>query len=53
MIGVPSKRLGEEVAAYVKLHDDATCSIEDILEHASKGLARFKVPKYVKLTGKH
>ena len=52
VIGVPSKRLGEEVAAYVKLHENSSSTIEEILEHAAKGLARFKVPKYVKITGK-
>ena len=51
MIGVPSKRLGEEVAAYIKLNEGVTCSIDEIIEHASQGLARFKLPKYIKLTG--
>jgi fatty-acyl-CoA synthase len=54
VIGVPSKRLGEEVAAYVKLTEEASSSssisVDEVLEYAKTGLARFKVPKYLKFT---
>ena len=47
--------LGEEVAAYVKLTEEASSSssisVDEVLEYAKTGLARFKVPKYLKFTG--
>ena len=47
--------LGEEVAAYVKLTEEASSSssisVDEVLEFAKTGLARFKVPKYLKFTG--
>jgi len=46
VIGVPSKRLGEEVAAYIKLKDE-TLTVEKVKEMGYEGLARFKVPKYI------
>ena len=48
VIGVPSRRLGEEVAAYVQLKSGAELSKEEIIAHAKLNLARFKVPKYIK-----
>ena len=47
--------LGEEVTAYVKLTEEASSSssisVDEVLEYAKTGLARFKVPKYLKFTG--
>ena len=48
VIGVPSRRLGEEVAAYVKLKESENLEITDLIEFCQKGLARYKIPKYVK-----
>ena len=43
------------MAAYVKLTEEASStsgiSVDDVLEYAKTGLARFKVPKYLKFTG--
>ena len=50
VIGVPSKRLGEEVAAYVQLKENVELDQATLLAECRKGLARFKVPKYVKFT---
>jgi fatty-acyl-CoA synthase len=62
VIGVPSKRLDEEVAAYIhvrilakrmkfynfQLNDNATITKDDVIAHCKNGLARFKHPKYIK-----
>jgi len=48
VIGVPSRRLGEEVAAYIRMHEDKEISVEDMKEYAATGLARYKVPKFIK-----
>lgn len=47
VIGVPDKRMGEEICAYVKLKPNTMLTQED-LKHFSKGnIAHFKVPRYV------
>ena len=64
VIGVPSKRLDEEVAVYiqvrssyfffvsvtyfVQLNEGASITIDDVKAHCKNGLARFKHPKYIK-----
>ena len=48
VIGVPSARLGEEVCAYIQLIDGETISDEEIKTYALTGLAKYKVPKYIK-----
>lgn len=50
VIGVPSKRLGEQVAAYVELKEGCQMSKSELIERCKTGLARFKIPKYVKFT---
>jgi len=49
VIGVPSSRLGEEVAAYIQLKDDSVTK-EDIISFCKEGLARYKLPKYIQFT---
>lgn len=47
VIGVPDKRMGEEICAYVKLKPNTTLTQED-LKLISKGkIAHFKVPRYL------
>ena len=50
VIGVPSSRYGEEVMAWVKLHDGANAT-EQLLVAACRGrMATYKIPCYWKLT---
>ena len=49
VIGIPHERLGEEVAAYIKLIEGGEVTIEDIRTFAELSLAKFKVPKHIKL----
>lgn len=50
VIGVPSRRLGEEVAAYIQLKEGAALTNEEVISECKASLARFKVPKYIKFT---
>lgn len=49
VIGVPSRRYGEEVMAWVKLKPDAGASEEELREYCRGRISHFKVPRYVKL----
>jgi fatty-acyl-CoA synthase len=48
IVGVPDARLGEVGLAYIELKPDETCSRREITSFCKKGLARYKVPTYVK-----
>ncbi|WP_256103422.1 class I adenylate-forming enzyme family protein [Streptomyces sp. ODS05-4] len=47
VLGVPHPRLGEEVAAVVRLRDGATVDEEGLRAHVAGRLAAFKVPAHV------
>lgn len=50
VIGVPDERMGEEVCAYVKLHQAADTLTADELKAFCKGqIAHFKIPRYLKI----
>ncbi len=50
VIGVPDRKYGEEVFAYIILKDDIEepPTEEDMIKFVKQGLSRFKTPKYVK-----
>ncbi len=50
VIGVPDKKYGEEVLAYIILKDDIKNppTEEEMIEFVKKGLSRFKTPKYIR-----
>ena len=45
VVGVPDARWGEACAAFVVLRESGAATEEDLVEHCSERLARFKVPK--------
>ena len=47
VIAVPDDRWGEVPAAYVTLHQGASVTEDEIVEHVRERLARFKAPKRV------
>jgi len=49
VIGVPDEKYGEEVCAWIQLHEGATLTEEDIREFCRKHIAYYKVPRYVRL----
>ena len=50
VIGVPDERFGEEIMAWVKLKEGATCTSEDIKAFCQGKIAHFKIPRYIKFT---
>ena len=47
VFGAPHKRLGEEVAAMVVLHEDHECSERELQQFVAKRVAGYKVPKKI------
>jgi len=47
VVGVPDQKFGEEVAAWIKLHDGVTASEEEMREFCKGNLAHFKIPRYI------
>ncbi|MBV8346699.1 MAG: acyl-CoA synthetase, partial [Mycolicibacterium sp.] len=45
--GRPSERWGQEVVAVVALADGARADAGDLIEHAARSIARYKLPKAV------
>lgn len=45
--GVPSKKYGEEVGAFIILDDGAQLTVDDVREYCRGRIARYKIPKYV------
>jgi len=48
VIGIPSVRYGEEVMAWVKLREGASCSGDDLTTYCRGKIASFKIPRYWK-----
>ena len=48
VVGVPDPKFGEEVAAWIKLHDGQTASEAEIREFCKGKLAHFKIPTYMR-----
>jgi fatty-acyl-CoA synthase len=49
VIGVPDERFGEEVCAWVRLHETASLSIDELREFCQGKIAHYKVPRYLRL----
>jgi fatty-acyl-CoA synthase len=47
VVGVASKKYGEEVGAFVILHPGITMNEEDVRDYCRGQISRFKIPKYV------
>jgi fatty-acyl-CoA synthase len=45
--GIPSKKYGEEVGAFIILKEGATLEAEDVKEYCRGKISRHKIPKYV------
>ncbi len=48
VFGVPSERYGEEIAAWVKLKEDAQATAEEMTQFCQGQIATFKIPRYWK-----
>jgi fatty-acyl-CoA synthase len=47
VVGITSKKYGEEVGAFIILHPDITMNEEDVRDFCRGQISRFKIPKYV------
>jgi len=47
VVGVPDERYGEELCAWVIVHDGAALSAEDVREYCKGKIAHYKIPRYV------
>jgi fatty-acyl-CoA synthase len=48
VVGVPDRKFGEEVAAWIKLHEGATATEDELRDFCRAHLAHFKTPRYIK-----
>jgi fatty-acyl-CoA synthase len=48
VIGVPDRRYGEELCAWVKLRDGESASVDEIRGFCEGQIAHYKIPRYVK-----
>ncbi|MDR1903749.1 MAG: AMP-binding protein [Treponema sp.] len=47
VVGIASKKYGEEVGAFIILHPEVKTSEEDVKDYCRGQISRFKIPKYV------
>lgn len=47
VIGVPDAKYGEEICAWIRLHDGQTATADDIRGFCRGEIAHFKIPRYV------
>lgn len=47
VFGVPDKFFGEEIAAWIQLHEECSATSEEIREFCEGKVAHFKIPKYI------
>jgi fatty-acyl-CoA synthase len=47
VVGIASKKYGEEVGAFIILHPDAAINEEDVRDFCRGQISRFKIPRYV------
>ena len=48
IIGVPDEKYGEELMAWIKLHEGVQMTEEEVREFCNGRIARYKIPMYVK-----
>jgi fatty-acyl-CoA synthase len=50
VVGVPDPKYGEVPAAFVELRPGAALTEDDVTAYCRAGLAKYKVPRYVRFT---
>ncbi|CAF1576898.1 unnamed protein product, partial [Didymodactylos carnosus] len=49
VFGIPDKRYGEELCAWIKLKPNQQCDVNEIREFLATRVAFFKIPKHIKM----
>jgi len=47
---VPDHKYGEEVCAWIRLHDSVTATEEEFRDFCRGQIATFKIPRYIRFT---
>jgi fatty-acyl-CoA synthase len=47
VIGVPDRKYGEEICAWIKLRDGESATEDEILSFCRERIAHFKIPRYI------
>ena len=50
VIGVPDKKYGEEVCAWVRLRDGQKATADEIRDYCRGQIATYKIPRYIRFT---
>lgn len=50
VVGIPDDRYGEVPAAFVELREGAEPTADEVIEFCRRGLAKYKVPRYLRFT---
>jgi fatty-acyl-CoA synthase len=50
VIGVPDPKYGEEVCAWIRLHDGVTATADEFRDFCRGQIATFKIPRYIRFT---
>jgi fatty-acyl-CoA synthase len=50
VIGVPDHKYGEEVCAWIRLHDGVTATADEFRDFCRGQIATFKIPRYIRFT---
>ena len=48
---MPDHKYGEEVCAWIRLHDNVTATEEEFRAFCRGQIATFKIPRYIRFTG--
>src|SRR5205085_3718329 len=48
VVGVPDRKYGEELCAWIKLKSGATATEDEVRQYCKCKLSHFKVPKYIR-----
>ena len=48
VFGIPSEFFGEEVMAWIQLHEGVTLSEQEVRDYCKDNIAHFKIPRYVR-----
>ncbi|MFT5710845.1 MAG: fatty-acyl-CoA synthase [Halioglobus sp.] len=48
VFGVPDPKLGEQVAAWIQLHENSELTELEIVQYCTNQISHFKIPKYIK-----
>jgi fatty-acyl-CoA synthase len=50
VIGVPDREYGEEMCAWIRLHDQVTATAEEFRDFCRGQIATYKIPRYIRFT---